>query len=115
MILDLILIRGHVAGGVLIGGEEIQIAELVLIFRVLLVIFQEDQVALLLNVNVPRVLPTSHSQNSQDKLDRSNNTLPDGFFAVHQFRCYLSQSYITECTDTLDLVLLILLKTNGVK
>ena len=58
MLLDLVLIRRHVIGSVLVGSEEVKIGKFfsfVAFFEVL----EKDQVSFLLDVNVPRILATS--------------------------------------------------------
>ena len=114
MFLNLILVRRHVTGGVFIGSEEIKIAELVLILSIFLVIFQQNQVAFLLHMDVPRVLSPSHRQDGQDELNRPNNTLADGLFAVHEVSGYLSKPNISQSAHTLHLIFLILFESHRV-
>jgi hypothetical protein len=114
MVFDFILVRRHVVGGVFVGSEKVKIAELVFVLSVFLVVFKQNQVSLLLHVNVPRVLATANCQDSQNELNRSNNTLSDGFFAVHEVSGYFSESSISQSAHTSHLVFLILFKSHWV-
>ena len=114
VLLDFILVRRHVVGGVFVGSEKVKIAELVFVLSIFLVVFKQNQVSFLLHVNVPRVLATANCQDGQNELNRSNNTLSDGFLAVHEVSGYFSKSSIPQSAHTSHLVFLILFKSHWI-
>lgn len=89
MLFDFVLIRGHVVGGVFVGCEQVEIRKL-FSFVTFLEVLKKDQVSLLLDVNVPRILATSDCQNGKQELDRADDAFTNGFFTIHQICCNFS-------------------------
>ena len=110
---DLALIRGHVIGGVLIGGKEIQIGEFLLLLVSCSIILEQNEVAFLLNVDAPGVLSSSDGHDGLQKLQGADHTFI-AILVIHDLLCFLAEEGILKCADGLNFVFLVLFEGEGI-